>query len=100
MGDSRERSQRIGELWYLDSRKRDKKALYMIYQGLDKNAFEKLSEAKLANEAWEKLQTSYKGADPVKKVRLQTLRAKFEAFHTKEGEVISNYFYRVLTVTN
>ena len=59
----------------------------MIYQGLDEDAFEKISEAKSTKEAWEKLQTSYKGADLVKKVRLQTLRAAFEDFHMKEGEV-------------
>ncbi|XP_060673933.1 uncharacterized protein LOC132804057 [Ziziphus jujuba] len=83
-----------------DSRKRDKKALYLIYQGLDDDAFEKISEAKLGKKAWEKLQISYKGANPVKKVRLQTLRAEFEILHMKEGEVISDYFSRVLMVTN
>ena len=82
------------------SRKRDKKALYMIYQGLDKDAFEQILEAKLAKEAWEKLQTSCKGTNPVKKVHLQTLRAEFEALHMKESEVMSDYFSRVLTVTN
>ncbi|GAU26813.1 hypothetical protein TSUD_289180 [Trifolium subterraneum] len=82
-----------------DSRKRDKKALYLIYQGLDEDTFEKVSGAKTAKEAWEKLQTSYKGADQVKKVRLQTLRREFEALHMKEGELISNYFSQVLTVT-
>ena len=75
-----------------DSRKRDKKALYMIYQGLDEDAIEKILEVKWAKQSWEKLQTSYKGGNLVKKVRLQTLRAKFE--------VISDYFSIVLTITN
>ena len=61
-----------------DSRKRDKNALYLICQGLDDDSFEKSSEAKSANEAWEKLQTSYKRAEQVKKVHLQTLIGEFE----------------------
>lgn len=84
-----------------DQRKRDKKALYLIYQGLDDDdAFEKISGAKTAKEALEKLQISYKGANPVKKVRLQTLRVEFKALHRKEGEIISNYFSRLLMLTN
>ncbi|KAK2456950.1 putative mitochondrial protein [Trifolium repens] len=83
-----------------DSRKRDKKALCLIYQGIDEDTFEMVSGAKTAKEAWEKLRTSYKGADQVKKVRLQTLRGEFEALRMKEGELISDYFSRVLTVTN
>ncbi|XP_022635028.1 uncharacterized protein LOC111241414 [Vigna radiata var. radiata] len=67
-----------------DSRKRDKKALCLIYQGLDEDTFEKISGVKSAKEAWEKLKISYKGADQVK----------------KEGELVSDYFSRVLTVTN
>ena len=34
-----------------DSRKRHKKAFYLIYQGLDDNAFEKVSKGKSAKEA-------------------------------------------------
>ena len=83
-----------------DSRKRDKKALCLIHQGLDEDTFEKVVEARSAKEAWEKLRTSYKGADQVKKVRLQTLRGEFEALQMKEGELVSDYFSRVLTVTN
>ncbi|KAK4269386.1 hypothetical protein QN277_022549 [Acacia crassicarpa] len=83
-----------------DSRKREKKALYLIYQGLDEDAFEKISEATTVKEAWEKLQTSYKGAEPIKKVRLQTLRSEFETLHMKDAKSISDYFSRVLAVTN
>ena len=57
-----------------NSRTRDKKALYLIYQALDDDTFEKVSGSKSTKEAWEKLRTSYKGVDQVKKVRLQTLR--------------------------
>ncbi|KAJ4715077.1 Retrovirus-related Pol polyprotein from transposon TNT 1-94, partial [Melia azedarach] len=83
-----------------DSRKRDKKALYVIYQALDDDAFEKISNAISAKQAWDKLQTSYKGAEQVKKVRLQTLRGEFETLYMKEGESIVNYFSRIEAISN
>ena len=83
-----------------DSRKRDKKALYLIYQALDDDGFEKISSATSAKEAWEKLQTSYKGVEKVKKVRLQTLSGEFESLHMKVSESISDYFSRVVAVSN
>ncbi|KAJ4722910.1 Retrovirus-related Pol polyprotein from transposon TNT 1-94 [Melia azedarach] len=83
-----------------DSRKRDKKALYIIYQALDDDAFEKISNATSAKQAWNKLQTSYKDAEQVKKVRLQTLRGEFETLYMKEGESIVNYFSRIEAISN
>ncbi|XP_057776317.1 uncharacterized protein LOC130995181 [Salvia miltiorrhiza] len=83
-----------------DARKRDKKALCLIYQALGDDDFEKISNASTAKEAWEKLQNACKGAEQVKKVRLQTLRGEFESLHMKESESISDYFSRVLAVSN
>ncbi|PON48208.1 hypothetical protein PanWU01x14_238580 [Parasponia andersonii] len=73
-----------------DSRKRDKKALFLIYQALDDDEFEKISSATSAKEAWEKLQISYKGEEKVKKVRLQTLRGEFDLLHMTETESIAD----------
>ena len=83
-----------------DSRKRDKKALYLIYQVLDDDGFEKISSATSAKQAWEKLQTSFKGIEQEKKVHLQTLRGDFEALHMKVSQSVSGYFSRVLAVSN
>ncbi|XP_034678037.1 protein ACCELERATED CELL DEATH 6-like isoform X2 [Vitis riparia] len=46
-----------------DARKKDKQALSYIYQAIDENAFEKISCANTAKEAWEILKDSYKTVD-------------------------------------
>ncbi|XP_050898210.1 uncharacterized protein LOC127105085 [Lathyrus oleraceus] len=57
-----------------ESRKRDKKALFLIYQSVDEDTFEKISNATTTKKAWDKLQTCNKGVEQVKKICLQTLR--------------------------
>ncbi|KAH9650283.1 hypothetical protein KPL70_026315 [Citrus sinensis] len=83
-----------------DLKKKENKAKYLIFHSLDEDAFEKITGITSSKEAWEKLETSYKGAEQVKKVRLQTLRGEFESLHMKESESISDYFTRVVTVSN
>ncbi|XP_074355660.1 uncharacterized protein LOC141695301 [Apium graveolens] len=56
----------LKEFW-----KKDKKALYTIFQGVDESTLEKISEAKTSKEACEILQKSFQGVEKVKKVRLQ-----------------------------
>lgn len=71
-----------------ESRKKDKKALYTIFQGFDESTFEKISEAKTAKDAWEILQKSFQGVKKVRNVRLQVLRGEFKNIKMKSSENI------------
>ncbi|KAL8127506.1 hypothetical protein AgCh_014423 [Apium graveolens] len=83
-----------------ETRKKDKKVLYTIIQGVDESTFEKISNAKTAKDAWEILQKSFQGVEKVKKVRLQVLRGEFENLKMKSSENIGEFFTRLKTVTN
>ncbi|MBE2321338.1 retrotransposon gag domain-containing protein, partial [Solirubrobacter sp. CPCC 204708] len=81
-------------------RKKDCKAKSILYQGLDESTFEIIASAKTSNEVWEMLQKTYKGADKVKSIRLQTLRGEFEFLCMKSSESISEFYTRVMVVAN
>jgi hypothetical protein len=83
-----------------DQRKKDKKALYLLYQGFDDSTFEKIAEAATSKAAWDTLKTIFKGVDRVKRIRLQSLRAEFESAHMNEGENVSDYYSRLLVIVN
>ncbi|CAL9018676.1 unnamed protein product [Prunus brigantina] len=57
-----------------ETRKRDKKALFFIFQAVDEAIFERISSCTTSKQAWDTLFASYKGEEKVKMARLQTLR--------------------------
>ncbi|KAK8934328.1 hypothetical protein KSP39_PZI014550 [Platanthera zijinensis] len=83
-----------------ESKKRDKKALFLLYQGVDDATFEKISDARSSKEAWEVLQCSMQGVDKAKKVKLQSLRAQYEVLKMQSSEKIWDYVTRLWTLTN
>lgn len=70
----------------------------MIFQGVNESTFEKISDAKTSKIAWEVLQKSLQGAEKVKKLRLQSLRAEFETLKMKTSENVNDYVTRLKTV--
>ncbi|GKV24984.1 hypothetical protein SLEP1_g34508 [Rubroshorea leprosula] len=85
---------------YCESKKKDKKALYFIYQGVNDEVFEKIEDAATSKQAWDTLMTTYKGAKKVKKVKLQTLRRQYELLQMESSETVATYINRVLALTN
>jgi len=72
-----------------DQKKKDKKTLYHIYQGMNDETFEQIEKA-----------TNYKGDDKVKRVRLQTLRHQYELLQMETTETIDVYINKFLALTN
>jgi len=79
---------------------KDKTTLYMLYRTIDEGIFEKIVGASTSKEAWDILEKVFKGAVPVKQMRLQTLRGELDAIKMKNSEDVSSYITRVQTVAN
>eukprot|EP00268_Persea_americana_P007560 TRINITY_DN12834_c0_g1_i6.p2 TRINITY_DN12834_c0_g1~~TRINITY_DN12834_c0_g1_i6.p2 ORF type:complete len:298 (+),score=63.45 TRINITY_DN12834_c0_g1_i6:1502-2395(+) len=90
--------QQLNEL--KENRKKDKKALFFIFQAVDEAVFERISSATSAKQAWDTLHTSYKGEDKVKMVRLQTLICEFDFLRMKESESVGDFYNRVISLVN
>ena len=83
-----------------ENKKKDRKALYFIHQGVTDEVFTKIEAATTSKQAWDILITTYTGAEKVKKVRLQTLRRQYESLQMESNESIATYVSRLLSITN
>ncbi|KAG6507367.1 hypothetical protein ZIOFF_032709 [Zingiber officinale] len=75
-------------------KKREKNALFTIYQGVNKTAFKLIILATTSQEAWEMLKTTYDGVDKVKKIHLQALQTQFETLQQEAS------FFRVISIVH
>lgn len=83
-----------------EKREKDNKALFQIYQAIERPIFDRISKAETSKEAWDILQSIYKGEEKVKKVRLQSLRLEFEKLQMQGNETIADYFSKVTSIVN
>ncbi|XP_021995970.1 uncharacterized protein LOC110893158 [Helianthus annuus] len=83
-----------------DAVKKDKRALYILFQSVSETIFERIALATSSKEAWNILHKSYRGENRVKTIKLQSLRCEVDSLKMREGESIEDYFNRTILIVN
>ncbi|KAF5794742.1 putative RNA-directed DNA polymerase [Helianthus annuus] len=81
-------------------KKRDAHAMALIQQAVHDTLFSRIASASSAKESWEILKLEFQGDNQVKGVKLQGLRRDFENLSMKEGELVGDYFSRVMAIVS
>ncbi|CAJ2637431.1 unnamed protein product [Trifolium pratense] len=76
------------------------KALYALYNGVDKHIFKLIKKCVSAKEAWKILETVHEGTPQVKMSKLQILTTQFENLRMKEEETIQDFHMTILDYDN
>lgn len=77
---------KAGEAKAVVDDKIDKVALAMIYQGIPEDMLLSIAEKQTAKDGWEAIKVMCQGDDRVKKAKVQTLKAQFEALQMDDNE--------------
>nr|XP_011468675.1 PREDICTED: uncharacterized protein LOC105352743 [Fragaria vesca subsp. vesca] len=83
-----------------DARAKDHKVKRYLFQAIDRVTFEQILDRRTAKIVWESMKIKFVGNYRVKKSILQKLRRDFEVLEMKNSESISEYFVRVMAITN
>ena len=68
------------------------KALNATFCGVSPYEFHRISHVTIAKEAWEILETIYKGTKKVKETKLQMLTTQFEELKMSEDESFNSFY--------
>ena len=81
-------------------RKKDGKAMFYIHQAMQESMLPRVVEKTNAKQAWDTLETSYKGLDKVRTSKMKILRRGFESVSMKDSETIDLFYTRVVGLIN
>ena len=79
---------------------KDKKAMNILFNGLDKDMFDNVINCTTSKEVWDTIQTLCEGTEQVRHNKLQLLIQKYEAFHFKHGESVNDTYNRFQKLLN
>ena len=70
-------------------------ALNVIFYGVSLDGFHRISHITVSKEAWEILETTYKGTKKVKDTKLQMLTTRFEELKMSEDESFDSFYSKL-----
>lgn len=83
-----------------EMRLKDLKARNFLFYSIDKNVLRTITQKNTAKQLWDAMKVKYQGNARVKRAQLQRLRREYEMLEMKTGESVTDYFGRVMTVSN
>ncbi|XP_074347115.1 uncharacterized protein LOC141685939 [Apium graveolens] len=79
---------------------KDKKAMNILFTGLDQDMFDNVINCKTAKDIWDIVQVLCEGTEQVRENNMQLLIQQYEHFHFKDGEPLSDIFSRFQKLLN
>ncbi|XP_076909134.1 uncharacterized protein LOC143566275 [Bidens hawaiensis] len=83
-----------------NAQKRDARVMAIIQLAIHDQLFSCVAAASTTKETWDILKLEFQGGSQVKVVKLQGLRRDYENLLMKEGEVLGDYFGRVMALVS
>ena len=71
---------------------KDKKAMNILFNGLDKNMFDNVINCTTSKEVCDTIQTLFEGTEKVRENNMQLLIQQYEHFHFKQGETLNETY--------
>ena len=75
--------------------KANSKALNAIFSGVSPDEFHRISHITIAKEAWQILETTYKGTKKVMEIKLKMLTTRFEELRMSEDESFDSFYSKL-----
>lgn len=79
---------------------KDLKVKNYLFQSIDKSILKTILQKHTSKQLWDSMKRKYQGNKRVQRAQLQALRRDFEVLEMKIGELVKDYFSRVMMVAN
>ena len=79
---------------------KDKKAMNILFNGLDKDMFDNVINCTTSKEVWDTIQILCEGTEQVRENKMQLLIQQYEHFHFKQSETLSDTYSRFQKLLN